>query len=372
MSLLAIIAATAADTSPQLVPSPDRVLIFEDHFDGPLDETVWTRYTRTWGLNSGEEAVYLADPDLIYTEDSALIIKAVREPYGEYPWRSGLVSTGGRRHFLYGRYEARMMLPVGKGTFPAWWMTGASSSGKPGWGWANYPGVAWPHSGEIDIMEHRGSSTSITSNAHYTAGNAGVVSHPVTGGVTGWHVYACEWTPDQIEFYVDDVLVRTWSTTAADSASAVPYIGVSQPFHQPFGLILNLAIGGWAGPSDETTPDPCFVHVDWVRVWGLDDERFVDVPVTGITLDRATLTLPVDYPTQGNYNKGAGIPLVPTLSTPQGKTPHDPTVYWSSSDEAVATAGGGRVIGRSSGTCTVTATTRDGGYAATCAVTVSP
>jgi len=39
-------------------------------------------------------------------------------------------------------------------------------------------------------------------------------------------------------------------------------------FHQPFCLLLNLAVGGgWPGPPDVTTEFPQHLYVDWVRVY---------------------------------------------------------------------------------------------------------
>lgn len=82
------------------------------------------------------------------------------------------------------------------------------------------------------------------------------------------------------------------------------------------------------------------------------------VAVTGITLDQSTLALEP----QGTAT------LVATV-TPEDAT--DKSVTWTSSDEAVATVTGGVVTAVANGTCTITATTTDGAFTATCAVTVS-
>ena len=47
----------------------------------------------------------------------------------------------------YGRIEARIKLPLGKGLWPAFWMLGADSDL-----------VSWPQCGEIDIMEYLGNN----------------------------------------------------------------------------------------------------------------------------------------------------------------------------------------------------------------------
>lgn len=81
------------------------------------------------------------------------------------------------------------------------------------------------------------------------------------------------------------------------------------------------------------------------------------VEVEGITLDRTTLTL----------QEGSSYTLTATI------IPSDATnklITWTSDNEDVATVSNGRVMAKSSGTATITATTNDGEYTATCEVTV--
>lgn len=67
---------------------------------------------------------------------------------GSYDWRtsreyiectSSSITTFGKKEFLYGRFEVRARIPVGKGAWPAIWTLGSS--------------MEWPSCGEIDIME---------------------------------------------------------------------------------------------------------------------------------------------------------------------------------------------------------------------------
>jgi uncharacterized protein YjdB len=85
------------------------------------------------------------------------------------------------------------------------------------------------------------------------------------------------------------------------------------------------------------------------------------VAVTGVTLDKSTLSLPVD----GTEN------LYPVI-TPYNATNKE--VKWSSDNTAVATVSAdgniGTVTGKSEGTATITVTTEDGSKTAACAVTV--
>jgi uncharacterized protein YjdB len=84
------------------------------------------------------------------------------------------------------------------------------------------------------------------------------------------------------------------------------------------------------------------------------------IPATGVSLDKTELTI----------SSRARVRLVATVlpadATRQGVT-------WSSSETAVAVVDSyGRVFGIHSGTATITVTTKDGGYVATCLVTVEP
>jgi len=84
-----------------------------------------------------------------------------------------------------------------------------------------------------------------------------------------------------------------------------------------------------------------------------------DVFVTGVTLDKDNITLAV----------GATETLTATV------LPHDATnkaVSWTSSNTVVVTVENGVVTAKEAGTATITVTTEDGNYTATCAVTVIP
>mgnify|MGYP002856340052 CR=1 FL=1 len=82
------------------------------------------------------------------------------------------------------------------------------------------------------------------------------------------------------------------------------------------------------------------------------------VPVTGITLNKTTTSIP----------NGETETLVATV-IPENATKQ--TVTWTSSDMNVATVSAGVVTAVGVGTSTITATTVDGGFTASCDVTVA-
>lgn len=91
-----------------------------------------------------------------------------------------------------------------------------------------------------------------------------------------------------------------------------------------------------------------------------------DIPVTGIALDQTALTIEPLAADWTNADKAAAILTATVLPEDAGNK----NVTWTSSDEAVATVTGGLVAGVSEGKAIITATTEDGGFTATCTVTV--
>lgn len=84
----------------------------------------------------------------------------------------------------------------------------------------------------------------------------------------------------------------------------------------------------------------------------------LNVPVTGISLSKTSVEV----------SKGSYTYLYASV-TPYNAS--NTSVLWSSSNESVATVVGGTVNGVGEGTATITATTEDGGFSATCEVTVT-
>jgi hypothetical protein len=60
-------------------------------------------------------------------------------------YTSARISTKGRHAFRYGRFEARLQTPVGRGLWPAFWALGTDIDRS-----------GWPECGEIDVMENLG------------------------------------------------------------------------------------------------------------------------------------------------------------------------------------------------------------------------
>ncbi len=121
------------------------------------------------------------------------------------------------------------------------------------------------------------------------------------------------------------------------------------------GLVTPVSAG--SATITVTTADGSFTATCEVTV-NVNDTP--PAPVTGVTLNTDTLTL-----TEG----GTGVTLIPAIA-PENAA--NKAVIWASSDEGIATVSqDGLVTPVSAGTAVITVTTVDGGFTATCEVTVA-
>lgn len=229
-------------------------LIWRDEFDGPtLNRDNWVVETGAGGWGNNELQFYTDRPENLRIEDGMLVIEARQEDYRGSRYTSARLKTQYKQTFQFGRIEARMKLPIGKGIWPAFWMLGET-----------LPTEGWPRAGEIDIMENIGEPNTVYGTVHgpgYSGGDGVGKAYTVGGRPLheDFHIYAIEWAPSELRWFLDDALFNT--LTERD----VPGAWV---FDQPFFILLNLAVGGnWPGYPDETTRFPQQLLVDYVRVY---------------------------------------------------------------------------------------------------------
>lgn len=246
-----------ADADPQ---SPWR-LVWQDEFDGPAgkspDPNKWTAEIGGHGWGNGELQYYTDRPDNVALDGAGnLAIIARREAFGGKDYTSARIITRDHYQRAYGRFEARMKLPTGQGIWPAFWLLGG-----------DYETAIWPECGEIDVMEQRGQAPEVVyGSLHgpgYSGGDSLTGAHVVTGGhpVSEYHVYAIEWRPGRVDWFVDGV--HYYSRTTSD----IPEWG-RWVYDHPFFMILNVAVGGhFVGPPSGGTPFPQTLLVDYVRVY---------------------------------------------------------------------------------------------------------
>jgi beta-glucanase (GH16 family) len=180
-----------------------RKLVWSDEFNGTtIDRSVWS-----FDKGPANDCVhYFTDrPENATVEGGILRIIALKESYEGYNYTAALLKTKNSVYWRYGRIEARIKLPGTNGFVPAFWMMPADDQ----YGW-------WPWSGEIDIMEHPTNQVdkifgTIHTGAYCTyTGTAPQGSNiQIPDAESAYHIYAIEWTPEKIDFYVDDQKTST-------------------------------------------------------------------------------------------------------------------------------------------------------------------
>lgn len=267
---LAFVTSSCGAATPQSAAQPPAassqwVLTWSDEFSGSNssapDPAKWdVKNSGHWANN--ELQYYTNRPQNIRIENGNLVITANSEQYTDAEglsraYTSGRMESLGKFTQKYGRFEARIKLPGGKGIWPAFWLMGN-----------NVDTVGWPQCGEIDIMELIGSEMSNVYGTIHGPGYSGGSSIGAKYTLPSqqkfsddFHVMAVEWEPNAIRFYVDGNLYET--RTPADLPQGTTWV-----FDHPFFIIVNLAVGGdWPGNPDATTQFPQTMLVDYVRVY---------------------------------------------------------------------------------------------------------
>ncbi|MGL4550149.1 MAG: glycoside hydrolase family 16 protein [Gemmataceae bacterium] len=289
---LALLAAVCA--APAVFPrGPDArwKLAWSDEFEGKdIDRAKWDfdlgngfydYDAKVWisGWGNGELQYYTREPENASVRDGRLVLRAVKESLNGCGYTSAKLKTlkrDGTALFAptYGRIEVRAKLPTGQGVWPAIWMLPQDEK---------YGG--WASSGEIDILEARGQKPNeVLGTLHFgsrwpaNAEASATYKLPAGGTIADWHVYALEWEPGEIRWYVDDKLAATqsswWSSSKSEAGKGARPAKESDlnpwpaPFDRPFYLILNLAVGGkFVGNPDRSTPFPAEMLVEYVRAY---------------------------------------------------------------------------------------------------------
>lgn len=228
-------------------------LVWSDEFNGTrIDTSNWTYDVGGGGWGNQELEYYTSRSENAKVMDGNLLIIARHESYGGRDYTSARLKTEGLRSFTYGKITARIKLPRGQGLWPAFWLLGNDITQ-----------AGWPECGEVDIMEHIDTVPEIYGTMHwYDNGNASYGGKIACDSVSQFNTYTVEWSPDSVEWFLDGR--EYW---AADISDNIDNTGA---FHEPFFIILNMAVGGdWPGNPDSTTSFPDTMFVDYVRVYQL-------------------------------------------------------------------------------------------------------
>jgi hypothetical protein len=203
--------------------------LFDDEFATPSSLRPWNTVVGRWRA-AGQLERYARGS--LAVQHGALVLTAARAGSG---FVSGRIDTASECQFTYGRVEARINTPSGRGLWPAFWLVDSHDVN------------------EIDVVEALGQKPYwVFGSVHTPAGNGTNRAISARGYADHYHVYGVIWTPETITFTVD----------------YRPYAVSRNTVHSPLYMVLNLAVGGfWPGSPDANTRFPGRMYVDWVRVF---------------------------------------------------------------------------------------------------------
>lgn len=244
-------------------------MVWQDEFNGnSLNSKNWGYQTGAWN-SSGVQNCYKESPNNVAVNNGTLKITARHEPGTtcggqKRDFTSGFVQTAGKQFWTYGYFEARIKMPGNNAsTWPAFWM----SPNQATYG-------SWPRSGEIDIVETKGSDLKyLAADAHWGEGNErnkrrNRPAKTEVDSTANWHTYAVKWQEGRLDYYVDGRLYHTINKFDTPNATAHP-----GPFNKPFYLRLNVAVGGsyiekpYNDANNSIKNFPATMEVDYVRVY---------------------------------------------------------------------------------------------------------
>lgn len=247
-------------------------LVWSDEFNtnGVVDSNNWFHQTQLPAGGSwfnGEVQHYTNQQTNSFVDSGFLNIVAKKENFTDQNVTKQYTSArlNSKFAFKYGRIDVRAKLPIESGTWPAIWMLGKNVNEDGGYFDALYGTTNWPACGEIDIMEHGifpseninfvQSAIHTTSSSGNTVNKGGTIASDLANS---YHVYSMNWSPNQISFLLDGVIYYTYNPSVKDAST--------WPFDKEQYLLLNIALGGFAGtiPSDFVQTS---MVVDYVRVY---------------------------------------------------------------------------------------------------------
>jgi beta-glucanase (GH16 family) len=242
----------------------DYELIWSDEFDGTSLSTDNWQYETGYGNNgwgNDEWQLYTSNPANVSVTGGNLVINAQCASPPNCGKRDNTITSGrinslNKFAFKYGKVEARIKAPVGKGAWPAFWMLGK-----------NFPAVGWPFSGELDVVEiHNLYSNEYTTHStmHWfnETGQNPLTPDGCSWQSSGWtyiscdkslfpgslgddfHVYSAEWNEDRVVGKIDGI---PYFNLGIDPATM-------EEFLEEFFMILNVAIGGNLGGAPANGP----------------------------------------------------------------------------------------------------------------------
>ena len=260
LMLCAVPAVAAAQVQPT-----NWHLTWSDEFNAPNgsppDPEKWNIVTGGKGFGNNELETYTAVPPTSQQKDGNLVITAQKEDL--------IGPDGVPRHYTSARLNTKTTSPKNTAASkPASSSPPAKASGPPsGCSATTTKPTTGPTAARSTSSKPSARPTPCTAPSTAPATAAPKALRPnfvLPAGQqvdTAFHLYAVEWSPDDIKFFLDDHLIV--ERTPADLPPGTHWV-----YDHPFYVLLNFAVGGnWPGDPDDTTKFPQQMLVDYVRVY---------------------------------------------------------------------------------------------------------
>lgn len=251
-------------------------LVWADEFDSEeFDPQSWNLECHESSWINDELQEYTDNKKIVFIKDSCAIIRPDRTVNydGSVCYYSAYITTSKLKRFKYGRFEARIKVPRGRGLLPAFKLIADSDEhGK------------WPSCGDIGVMEILGQDPSqlygsvrFGSPISQRQGCERLVDAAFD---EDFHVYACEWSPNEISFFIDGKKYYSTGYWFSRDENGNEIAAYPAPFNKPFAICFHMSIGSmWAGNPDLKTEygDKAQMFIDYIRVYQKDqyDENVV-------------------------------------------------------------------------------------------------
>lgn len=233
-------------------------LVWSEEFDDPtLNTKFWTSRSTNfrnnqWSASDGK--------DNLSIEESYLKISASKpneqQKVGDYT--SVYVNTLKLKEFAYGRVEFRAKLPANKNIRAVLSLVGN-----------DIDEIGWPSCGEMSVANQILVENKILYSAVNTYSNYEQTHHSDSIQIptldSEFHIYGINWTPENIDFYVDKPSNIYYSYNPQNRNSK------TWPFTKPFFVNLGLVMGGdriGRQGVDNENLTKCLC-IDYIRVYQL-------------------------------------------------------------------------------------------------------
>lgn len=272
--VLFIVSQHIQHTNGPFTKEPTWVQDFTSSDSTSVDPTIWYYSTdpKIPGYNNEKQAYTSRAQNVRIEPGTGLVIEARKSNY-MYPndpqkrtfaYTSGRIDTKQSFSFEYGKVEATIKLPAGKGVWPAFWLLSANEPNTANYSEADAAAAGerfYMKDGEIDIMEYYGDPGGKVEATVHTYANSHAHLTSVPDHADKYHTYAVELEPTKVTWAIDGKPYFSYDKTS-DDINKWPFGRGNQ-----FYIVLNLAMGGEGGGQIDDTNSPWRMEVKNVKFY---------------------------------------------------------------------------------------------------------